>query len=68
MNDLDHFVGMATYALLADIENWLDLSRERTARKLLTKDIPDISDAIAKLLTQAQAMLNEQELTRCKTI
>jgi hypothetical protein len=59
MNDFDHHTGMATYALLSDIENWLDLSRERSARKLLTKDIPDISDAIEKLLKQTQAMLNE---------
>ena len=60
MNDFDHHIGMATYALLADIENWLDLSEELTARKLLTKDVPEVRAAIERLLRQTQDMLTDQ--------
>ena len=59
MNDFDHDIGMATYALVADIENWTDLAKEEAARKLLTKDLPVIFDALDKLLEQTQLMIHE---------
>ena len=55
----EHHVGMATYALLSDIENWTDLAREKEWQKFLVKDLPVLFDALDKLLQQTQAMLKE---------
>jgi len=63
MDDFGNDIGMASYALLSDIDNWTDLAREEAARELLIKDAPEVIEAIEKLLLQLHTMISANAST-----